>query len=448
MEKQKTISKEVSFEGIGLHTGNMTKAVFKPAAVNTGIKFRRTDLPDSPAISATYHHVLGAIRGTTIGNDTVRVHTVEHILACCSSLGIDNMEICLTNNEPPIVDGSAKVFVEMILKAGIVEQEAEKKYFTLTKPFHYEAENVKISAYPADDFQIDCTVKYNHPYLSEQKATVTITKDSFINEIAPARTFCFDYEIEALKKRGLGKGGDLTNAIVIGINEIHNPDKTLRFKDEFVRHKILDLIGDLYLLGCPIKAHIVAERPGHNHNINFAKQLAEFVKTNIAEPNKIEEQKTMENVPLHVGKMMDINMIQQIIPHRYPFLLIDKVIIDESAKKARGYKCVSGNENFFQGHFPGQPIMPGVLIVESMAQTSCVLFLSRPDLKNKLAYFMAIDNVKFRKPVVPGDVLELRIEVLRAREKGGKIRGEAYVDNALVAEADFMFVIVDREASK
>ncbi|MBN1621953.1 MAG: bifunctional UDP-3-O-[3-hydroxymyristoyl] N-acetylglucosamine deacetylase/3-hydroxyacyl-ACP dehydratase [Endomicrobiales bacterium] len=443
MEKQKTIIKEVQLEGIGLHTGNITKAIFKPAPPDSGIKFIRMDIENKPVISASHHQVLGAIRGTTIGTDSVRVHTVEHLLAVFFGLGIDNLEIQLFNNEPPVIDGSAKPYVDLILKAGIQEQDAPKKYLTLSQPFVYEAENVKIEAYPSDELKIDCTVSYNHPFLSEQKASFVVNSDTFINEIAPARTFCFDYEIEALKKRGLAKGGDLTNAIVIGLKEIHNPDKKLRFKDEFVRHKILDLIGDLYLIGHPIKAHIVASRPGHSHNINFAKKLAALEEKNIHKKSK--ETKAMSTTQVIAGTTLDINAIQKIIPHRYPFLLIDKVTIVEELKRAVGYKCVSGNEHFFQGHFPGQPIMPGVLIIEAMAQTSCVLFLTRPDLKDKLAYFMAIDNVKFRKPVLPGDVLELKVEVLRARERGGRVRGEAYVNNNLVAESEFMFVIVDKE---
>jgi len=447
MDKQRTIAKETEFEGVGLHTGNMTRVVFKPSPENTGINFIRTDLPGNPRVAASYHQVLGAIRGTTIGEGEVRIHTVEHLLAACSGLGIDNIEIYVSNNEPPVMDGSAKPFVEMLLKAGIKELDAPKKYITLTKPFIYESDGVRIEAHPSDKFIVECKVAYNHPFLSEQSATVEVTQESFISDIAPARTFCFDYEIEALKKRGLAKGGNLSNAIVIGLNEIHNPDKKLRFKDEFVRHKILDLIGDLYLLGSPLKAHIKAVKPGHANNINFAKLLVKFLeenkKTEATKP--AEELKMDQPVQAPASETTyDINAVKKLIPHRYPFLMIDKVTVYPETKTARGIKCVSGNENFFQGHFPNQPIMPGVLIVEAMAQTACVLFLSKPEYKDKLALFMAIDGVKFRKQVVPGDVLELRIEVIRARERGCKVRGEAYVNNTLVTEAEFMFAVADK----
>lgn len=277
MEMQRTIRSEVYIEGVGLHTGNMTRATFKPAPAGSGIRFVRVDLKAKPVIPADFGHVLGIVRGTTLGNDTAQVHTVEHLLAACAGTGIDNLEVLLTNNEPPVLDGSAKQFVELFLKAGLQEQDAPRNYLTLSRPVTYESGSTKISAKPHDGLLIDCTIAYKHPALAHQQASFAITQESFAKEISPARTFCFDFEIEALKNKGLGKGGDFSNAIVIGLNGIHNPDKSLRFPDEFVRHKILDMIGDMYLLGRPVKAHITAERCGHGHNINFTKELAKLV---------------------------------------------------------------------------------------------------------------------------------------------------------------------------
>jgi UDP-3-O-[3-hydroxymyristoyl] N-acetylglucosamine deacetylase / 3-hydroxyacyl-[acyl-carrier-protein] dehydratase len=431
MEKQTTISREVSVEGVGLHTGNKCKVTFKPAAAGYGVHFTRVDLPGSPSVEANFRHVLGVTRGTVIGGEKFQVHTVEHILAACAGLRIDNIQVCINNNEPPVLDGSAREFANKLHEAGIKELEAGREYFTLSKPVIFESGNTKLAAYPADKLSIDCTIGYDHPFLKHQQASLEITPEIFLKEISSARTFCFDYEIEALHSKGLAKGGDFSNAIIIGPNGIHNPDKKLRYPDEFVRHKILDLIGDLSLMGKPLKARIVAERCGHANNIKFARLLEE-------------EATRMSNSPT----LLDINAIHKLIPHRYPFLMIDRAEVLPEEKKAKGFKCVSGNENFFQGHFPGRPIMPGVLIIEAMAQTTCVMFLSNPSMQGKLAYFMSIDGVKFRKPVVPGDVLELRVEVTRARERGGKAKGEAYVNNELVAEAEFMFAIVDREGQQ
>ena len=274
MEKQKTIAKEVSLEGIGLHTGNKSRVVFKPAPENYGIKFVRVDLPERPTINASFTHVSGtAVRGTTIANGPGKVHTVEHLLAVCSGLGIDNLKIEIDNNEPPIMDGSARPFAEIILEAGLVEQNADRNYLSLKKAVNFKSDKAEYAAFPSDELSVDCTVGYDHPFLKEQKISLKINPETFLKEIAPARTFCFDYEIEALKSKGLAKGGSFSNAIIIGLNGIHNSGK-LRFQDEFVRHKLLDLLGDLYLLGRPLKARIVAVKCGHNHNIEFARELA------------------------------------------------------------------------------------------------------------------------------------------------------------------------------
>lgn len=443
MNKQTTIAKEFVVEGIGLHTGNNSKMVFKPAPADYGIHFIRVDLPGRPDIKADWNSLSAdiAVRGTTVEKGSAKVHTIEHILAACSALEIDNVTVEINNNETPIMDGSAKVLTEKIAQAGIKELDAYKQYYTIDEPVSFVSGNTKITAYPSDKFEIDCTIGFDHPYLSHQQAAFTINRESFLKEIAPSRTFCFDYEIEALHANGLAKGGSLDNAILIGIDGIHNKEP-LRYKDEFVRHKILDLIGDLSLAGHGIKAKITAEKPGHKSNVNFVK---EFIKKAILKKAEDSPEDAMDTSNTQ-ERIINSAEIQKIIPHRFPILMIDRVKLTSDPKRAVGYKCVSGNENFFQGHFPGQPIMPGVLIVEAMAQTSCVLFLSRSELKNCLAYFMGIDNVKFRKTVIPGDVLELKIEVIRDSGRKGKVRGEAFVDGKLAAEAEFMFIIVDKEA--
>lgn len=447
MAKQTTIEKEFFIEGIGLHTGNKSKMVFKPAGVNTGINFVRVDLPGKPSIKADYNNLSTevAVRGTTIQSGDVQIHTIEHILSTCFAFGIDNLIIEIDNNEPPIMDGSAKIVAQKILESGIKELDVDKDFYIIKEPVTFTSGNTVITAYPSDKLEIDCTIGYDHPFLSNQQASFVMTKETFLTEIAPARTFCFDYEIEALQSNDLARGGSLDNAIVIGPNGIYNKEP-LRFDNEFVRHKILDLIGDISLAGKPIKAKLVAQKPGHKNNISFIK---EFISKAVIDKGeeKVEEPKKEEQIVSNEGvKIFNSIEIQKIIPHRYPILMIDRVkLLGSGDKRAIGYKCVSGNEPFFQGHFPGQPIMPGVLIVEAMAQTSCVMFLSRPSLRNCLAYFMGIDKVKFRKPVIPGDMLELKVEVIRDSGRKGKVRGEAFVEGKLVTEAEFMFVIVDRE---
>ncbi|MFH1283243.1 MAG: UDP-3-O-acyl-N-acetylglucosamine deacetylase [bacterium] len=272
-DTQKTIAKNIFFKGIGLHTGNITRITLKPSPANYGIRFFREDFPEAAPILATYENVIGIMRGTTIGNDTVHIHTVEHLLAAFYGMGIDNIEIHIDGNEPPVADGSAASFVNIIQEAGIVDQEVEKDYLVIDKEVHYKNGDTVITANKFDGLKIEAEIIYNHPFIKSQRFEINVDEKTFIEQLSNARTFCFDYEIETLKKSGLAKGGSLDNAVVIGMDKIYSKNNGLRYQDEFIRHKILDLMGDLYLLGRPIKAHIKAVRPGHEHNINFVKAI-------------------------------------------------------------------------------------------------------------------------------------------------------------------------------
>jgi UDP-3-O-[3-hydroxymyristoyl] N-acetylglucosamine deacetylase/3-hydroxyacyl-[acyl-carrier-protein] dehydratase len=440
MTKQTTILKEVSVKGVGLHTGNMSIVIFKPAPyAGYGIRFIRVDLQNKPEVESIYLNVdmSSVIRGSVLKKDGVVIYTVEHIMSTCFALGIDNLIIEINNTEPPILDGSTKIFSKILQMAGISEFDTPKEYYIINKPVHFEHEKTKISAYPSDHLEIECTINFDHSsFLSQQIHLNHLNKQAYLSDFAPARTFCFDFEIDSFHEKGFALGGSFDNSIVVSRNgDIYNKEP-LRYKDEFVRHKVLDLIGDIYLSGKPIKARIVAERPGHKSNLGF---VIEFLKHATIERDESIASSGTE-------KILNFEEILNYIPHRPPFLMIDKVKIDTAnTKKAIGYKCVSGNENFFQGHFPDAPIMPGVLIIEAMAQTSCVMFLSRPEMRGCLAYFISIDKAKFRRPVNPGDALELHVEVLKDCGRRGKVKGRAYVDGKLTTESEFMFIIVDKK---
>jgi UDP-3-O-[3-hydroxymyristoyl] N-acetylglucosamine deacetylase/3-hydroxyacyl-[acyl-carrier-protein] dehydratase len=464
LELQRTIANPVTISGTGLHTGTPCTLTFKPAPVNNGIKFVRVDLGGNPEIPATADNVIDISRGTTLGLGEAKVHTVEHVLAAIVGLQIDNIIIEIDGIEPPVGDGSSIPFVDTLMKAGFEQQDAPKDYLIIdeTVMYHEENKQVDIVALPLDGYRITVMVDYQNPALGSQHTGMFDLEKEFVKEFAPARTFCFLSEVEALADQGLIKGGDIDNAVVIvdtaadkeelddlrqklgiesgitlGTNGILN-NKQLRFRNEPVRHKLLDLIGDLALIGAPIKAQILAARPGHKANVEFAKQV-----------RKLYQQKKLVKKFQFVKKegiVFDINAIHRILPHRYPFLLVDKIVHLELDKKVIGIKSVSINEPFFQGHVPGQPIMPGVLIIESMAQTGGVLLLnSFPNPEEKLVYFMQINNAKFRKPVVPGDQLYLEIEMTNKKSKVVMMSGKAFVDNNLVCEADFMAGVVDRE---
>lgn len=462
--QQMTIKKSVSMSGVGLHTGVTTTMTFKPAPENFGIRFRRTDLKDSPEIPADVDHVVDLIRGTTLGIGEARVHTVEHVLAAIAGLQVDNILVELNNIEPPIGDGSSKPFVDMLLDAGLEDQEAPKDYLIIDQVVHYQDTNrgVEIVALPTDDFRVTVMIDYNNPALGSQHTGLFNLEKEFISEFSSARTFCFLHEVEMLRDQGLIMGGNLDNAIVIVDREISEDEirklskklgieqavilgsngvlnnKKLHYRNEPARHKLLEIMGDLALIGAPLKAQILAARPGHAANIEFARKV-----------RKLYQQKKIVRKYQHEKKegiVFDVNAIQRILPHRFPFLLVDKIIEFQIDERVVGVKNVTMNEQFFNGHFPGHPIMPGVLIIEAIAQAGGVLLLNGLENPgNKLVYFMGMNNVKFRKPVVPGDQLILDVQMVSRRSKVVQMHGQALVDGNVVAEGDFTAAIIDRE---
>ncbi len=435
---QKSIQKSVSFSGIGVHTGNRCTVTFRPAPENYGIRFRRIDLPGVPEVPAHVDKVTGTMRGTTISEGDVKVHTVEHVLAALHCFGIDNLIIEMDANEPPVGDGSSLPFIDMLKEGVVVTQKAPQRELIIKEPIWVDEPGVTLIALPSPHFRVSYTIEFpeNKIGLDAQFLSLNINEETFTNEIAPARTFCFFSEVEALMDQGLIKGGSLENAIVIGDEGIISKE-SLRFPNEFVRHKMLDIIGDLFLLGHRLRAHVVAVCSGHKHNIKLARTLSDYAK-------KLEAQA----LPLGIGaeyenKVLNINEIKKILPHRYPFLLVDRILDIEEDKKIVGLKNVTANEEFFNGHFPQQPVMPGVLIIEALAQVAGVMMLRKVEHQGSLAYFTSIDNARFRRMVVPGDQLRLEVVPVKVRSRIAKVRGIAYVGDEIAAEADLMFAIGD-----
>lgn len=459
---QQTIKGEVIIDGTGLHTGLNVSLIIKPANPGYGIRFQRTDLPEQPIVKADVDYVVDTSRGTTLEHHGARVHTVEHLLSALVGLGIDNALVQLNAPEIPILDGSAQGFIDAILKTGIEQQEAKKVYYAIDTNIHFydPVKNVDMLAIPANEYQITTMIDFNSPVLGTQHAVLKKLSD-FKEEISNSRTFCFLHELEILLDNNLIKGGDLNNAIVVvdkkvsdeelnKLAKVFNKKKVevksegilnnvqLHHANEPARHKLLDVVGDMALIGFPIKAHIIANRPGHSTNIEFAKKIKQYIKKN----------KHLSAVPSYnpnIPPVYDITHIEKSLPHKYPFLLVDK-IIHMTDNEVVGVKNVTFNEYFFQGHFPGNPVMPGVLQIEAMAQVGGILALNNyTDPENYDTYFLKIDKVKFKQKVVPGDTLILKLELMNPIRRGiCEMRGTAFVGNKVATEAELVAQILPK----
>jgi UDP-3-O-[3-hydroxymyristoyl] N-acetylglucosamine deacetylase/3-hydroxyacyl-[acyl-carrier-protein] dehydratase len=440
-EYQCTIKNKVSIEGVGLHTGRMTHLTFKNAPEDTGIVFVRVDLPGTPRIPAKVDYANHRERSTSLEKDGIKVNIIEHVMAAAAGIGIDNLIIEIDNSEPPVLDGSAKSYAEVLRKAGKKSQNRKKEIFTPLSP--YIVSNNENDSYlmliPSDSKNVTYTFEFpNRRQLENSVCSICFNdEENFAKDVAPARTFGFLEEVQALKEKGLIKGGSLDNAVVIDGDKVLNED--LRFPNEIARHKALDVIGDLFLSGKHLrKTHIIGVKSGHSLNIQMAKKITKA-------PNQ--SNVTSDGSGLGGGEMgegMDIKEIKKILPHRHPFLFVDR-ILSLGKRRAVGLKSVSSGENFFQGHFPEFPIMPAVIIVEAMAQVAGVLLLSKSSSKGKLPFFGAIDNAKFRKPVLPGDQLLIEVEIQKLKKRTGKVHSTATVGDKKVAEADFIFSLVDKQ---
>ena len=460
MDQQHTIKHEVSISGIGLHTGQEVTLTFKSAPIDHGIRFKRVDIEGQPIIEADAKYVTETDRGTTLDKKGAKLQTIEHVLAACAGLNLDNLLIEINGEEPPILDGSSIQFIKVLKEAVPLAQNAMRKYFVVREEICYEdpETGMKIQAFPADEFSVSVSIDYDSKVLGFQETELKSLND-FEEEYADARTFCFLHELELLLKHGLIKGGDLSNAIVYVEDKVEEKELnrlasifkkdtigvckdgylnnlSLRHEDEAARHKLLDVVGDLMLVGAPIKGKIIAHKPGHGPNTTFAKLMKEVMKKQKNLPPAYDQNAT---------PVMDIHQIMDTLPHRPPFLLVDK-ILELGESRVVGLKNVTMNEDFFNGHFPGAPVMPGVLQIEAMAQVGGILILNTvPDPENYLTYFMKIDKVKFKHKVLPGDTLIFELELVSPIRRGiCHMFGRAFVGNKVVMEGELMAQIAKK----
>jgi UDP-3-O-[3-hydroxymyristoyl] N-acetylglucosamine deacetylase/3-hydroxyacyl-[acyl-carrier-protein] dehydratase len=426
MNQRRTLKSRAELSGVGLHYGKECRLAFVPARTGSGVRFRRVDVEGTPETPAHIDHAVATERRTQLGEGERGLHTVEHVLAAVAGLRVDDVTIEMSAAEPPILDGSAQPFLDALVGAGIMEHGGTPSVLRLAECVRVVDGDSVYVARPADTFELEVSIDYPHPMIGAQKGNWKVTEDIFSRELAGARTFGFMHEVEMLRAKGLIKGASTQNAIVLDAAGL--VDTTLRWPDEFLRHKALDCVGDLALTGCRVHAHISAHKPSHRGTVTLVREL-------IANARK----------PALEARVIEIDEIMKVLPHRYPFLLVDRILEIEEQKRIVGIKNVTVNEPFFQGHFPGHPIMPGVLIVEAMAQVGGMLLMGTvEDPDKKVVYFMSLDNVKFRKPVRPGDQLRFELEMTQIRGKVCRMQGVAKVDGAVVCEAEMAAMVRDR----
>ena len=441
MLNQQTLNRPASFSGIGLHSGNRVNMTILPAPANSGVRFRRVDLEGSPEIEARVENVAETTRSTTLARGNVKIHTVEHVLAALAGYGIDNAIIELDSNEPPIADGSSREFCRILQAAGIAPQAEKREPYSPTEPIELETGESVMTLFPDDGFKITCTSADKKGRFTQFYST-EVTPKTWERELSHARTFCFYEEIEHLIKNNLIKGGSLENAVVIRDDAVLTTEP-LRYPEEFVRHKMLDIVGDLSLLGRPVRGHLIAVRPSHAANCEMVRQILTQMTKPLRAAQTFVPPPAKRDVPeplVSEAGAMDMEQILKVMPHRPPFLLVDRVIKSD-ASKITAIKNVTINEEYFRGHFPGHPIMPGVLQLEAIAQVAGVLLLKQIEAVNQVAYFMSAENVKWRRPVVPGDTLIIEVEMTKLRGKIGKAKGVCKVGGEIVSEAEVTFML-------
>jgi len=454
---QQTLNRPAAFSGIGLHSGNRVNMTILPAPANSGVRFRRVDLEGKPEIEARVENVSETNRSTTLAKGNVKIHTVEHVLAALAGCGIDNAIIELDANEPPIGDGSSREFCKIIQSAGIAALAEQRGYYSPSEPIEMQSGETVMTLFPGEGFKISCTSADKKGRFTQFYST-EVNPQSWEKELAHARTFCFFEEIEFLIKNGLIKGGGLENAIVIRDDAVLTTEP-LRYPEEFVRHKMLDIVGDLSLVGKPVRGHLIAVKPSHAANCEFAKLISAQMNKPLraaqafgpppvpgersgAEKSNAEKKAALLASMAQGDGALNAEQVRQILPHRYPFLMVDGVLKIEG-NKVTAFKNITHNEPYFPGHFPGHPIMPGVLQLEAIAQVAGILMLRQAENAGQLAYFMAAEEVKWRKPVFPGDVLVIEVELTKSRGKIGKAKGVCKVDEEIVSEAEVTFMLRD-----